>query len=155
MNNSKLRIAAYTRIALDEEYKKEYNESIIEQKKIITDGCNWNFPNCTLDFYTDTNCSGNTFDGRIEYPKLREKLFNKEYDILIFKDLSRFSRPENKEALKELKTIAESGVRIIAIDNHIDYDIDTPDEWWRVLFYFYPLDLARLYEIMKGTQVNG
>ena len=149
MTNNKLRIAAYTRVALDEENKKEYNESIIKQRKIITDGCNRNFPNCTIDFYTDTNCSGMTFDGREEYSKLREKLFNKEYDMLVFTDISRFTRVCNEEVFEELQEITKSGVRIISIGESLVYDTDAPDNWLRVMAYFYPKDVVGLHKIMK------
>jgi hypothetical protein len=58
-----------------------------------------------VDYYEDRDKSGYTFDQRPSYYyDLRPKLLRKEYDILIMKDLSRFSRRTGK-GLAELEEI--------------------------------------------------
>ena len=87
----KFYIAAYCRISLDDDLNKE-NILIENQKAIIEDYVKTNFTNAELDFYEDRDKSGYTFEQREGYQKMRRKLFRNQYDILIIKNLSRFSR---------------------------------------------------------------
>ena len=128
----KFAIAGYCRISVDDELNKE-NTSIENQKAIIEEYVRERFPGSTLDFYEDRDRSGYTFEQRESYQKLRRKLFNKQYDILIIKDLSRFSR-RNGAGLVELEALRDGGVRIIAIGDNIDYP--TNDDWLRIQIYF-------------------
>ena len=98
----KFYIAAYCCISVDDELNKE-NTSIENQKAIIEDYVKTNFPSTELDFYEDRDKSGYTFEQREGYQKMRRKLFRNQYDILIIKDLSRFSR-RNGAGLVELET---------------------------------------------------
>ena len=152
MTNNKLRIAAYTRVALDEENKKENNDSIIRQKTIIENYCSKHFSNYTLDFYIDTNCSGNTFDGREDYPKLRDKLSNNEYDILIAKDFSRIFRQLNEETLNELERILKSGVRLITVDGHMDSELNPMGV---MMLGLTPMSVAKLNKRVKFGKKRG
>ncbi len=128
----KFYIAAYCRISVDDELNKE-NTSIENQKAIIEDYVRTNFPNAELDFYEDRDKSGYTFEQREGYQKMRRKLFRNQYDILIIKDLSRFSR-RNGAGLVELEALRDEGIRIIAIGDNIDYP--TNDDWLRIQIYF-------------------
>ena len=128
----KFYIAAYCRISVDDELNKE-NTSIENQKAIIEDYVKTNFPNSELDFYEDRDKSGYTFEQREGYQKMRRKLFRNQYDILIIKDLSRFSR-RNGAGLVELEALRDEGIRIIAIGDNIDYP--TNDDWLRIQIYF-------------------
>ena len=57
-----------------------------------------------------------------------------QYDILIVKDLSRFSR-RNSYGLVELETLRDVGIRIISIGDNIDYP--TNEDWMRIQIYFF------------------
>ena len=56
-----------------------------------------------------------------------------EYDILIVKDFSRFSR-RNSKGLVELEDLRDAGMRIISIGDNIDYP--TYDDWTAIQFRF-------------------
>ena len=56
-----------------------------------------------------------------------------QYDILIIKDLSRFSR-RNSRGLVELEDLRDAGVRIVAIGDSIDYP--THDDWTNIRLRF-------------------
>lgn len=131
-NYSKLSIAAYCRISVDDELGKE-NTSIENQKAIISEYVELFFPNATVDYYEDRDRSGYTFEQRENYQVMRVKLFSGRYDILIVKDLSRFSR-RNSRGLVEIEDLRDVGIRIIAIGDNIDYP--TNDDWFRIQFYF-------------------
>ena len=126
------KIAAYCRISVDEELDRE-NTSIENQRSIITDFANRKFAGVVLDFYEDRDRSGYTFEQREHYMKLRPQLMNGGYDTLIIKDFSRFSR-RNSKGLVELEDLRDAGVRIIAIDDGIDYP--THDDWMAIQFRF-------------------
>ena len=132
-NMEEFRIAAYTRISVDTELDKE-NTSIENQKAIIDQYCKLHFPTSTVDYYEDRDKSGYTFDQRPDYMRLRPKLMNKQYDILILKDLSRFSRRTGK-GLAEFEDIIETGIRIIAISDDVDYPLK--DDFMKIKLYFF------------------
>ncbi|MDR0861382.1 MAG: recombinase family protein [Oscillospiraceae bacterium] len=127
-----LKIAGYCRISVDEELDRD-NTSIENQKSIIDDFARRKFPDATLDFYSDRDRSGYTFEQREGYQTLRPQLMNLTYDILIVKDFSRFSR-RNSKGLVELEDLRDAGLRIISIGDSIDYP--TYDDWTAIQFRF-------------------
>ena len=153
----KFYIAAYCRISVDDELNKE-NTSIENQKAIIEDYVKTNFPNAELDFYEDRDKSGYTFEQREGYQKLRRKLFKNQYDILIIKDLSRFSR-RNGAGLVELEALRDEGIRIIAIGDNIDYP--TNDDWLRIQIYFFMNEMPvtdtskKVRNVIRRRQQDG
>ena len=153
----KFYIAAYCRISVDDELNKE-NTSIENQKAIIEDYVKTNFPNAELDFYEDRDKSGYTFEQREGYQKMRRKLFRNQYDILIIKDLSRFSR-RNGAGLVELEALRDEGIRIIAIGDNIDYP--TNDDWLRIQIYFFMNEMPvtdtskKVRNVIKRRQQDG
>ena len=114
-----LKIAGYCRISVDEEQDRD-NTSIENQKAIILDYAKRKFPESTVDFYEDRDRSGYTFEQREGYQMLRRRMMNLEYDILIVKDFSRFSR-RNSKGLVELEDLRDKGMRIISVGDSIDY----------------------------------
>ena len=127
-----LSIAGYCRISVDEELDRD-NTSIENQKAIIEDYVRTKFPEAELTFYADRDRSGYNFDQREFYQIMRRKLVRGEHQILVVKDFSRFSR-RNSKGLVELEDLRDSGVRIIAIGDGIDYP--TCDEWVQIQFRF-------------------
>ena len=130
--DEKFRIAGYCRISVDEELDRD-NTSIENQKAIISDYVSKTFPASELNFYEDRDRSGYTFEQRDGYQALRKKMMLHEYDILIIKDFSRFSR-RNSKGLVELEDLRDAGMRIISIGDSIDYP--TFDDWTAIQFRF-------------------
>ena len=89
------RIAGYCRISVDVEADRD-NTSIENQKDIISDYVQRYFPNSELTFFVDRDRSGYTFEQREDYQRMRPYLMTGQYDVLIIKDLSRFSRRKSK-----------------------------------------------------------
>ncbi|WP_369518091.1 stage V sporulation T C-terminal domain-containing protein [Intestinimonas butyriciproducens] len=127
-----LNIAGYTRISVDIEQDHD-NTSIENQKKIIEDYVAEHFPTASLTMYTDRDRSGYTFQQREDYQRMRARLLSGESTVLIVKDFSRFSR-RNSLGLLELETLRDAGVRIISINDGIDYP--TKDDWMLIQFKF-------------------
>ena len=101
---------------------------------IIEDYVKRTFPGSSLDMFVDRDRSGYTFDQREQYQIMRRLMLRHQYDILIVKDLSRFSR-RNGQGLVELEYLRDAGIRIIAIGDNIDYP--TNDDWLRIQIYFF------------------
>ena len=125
-------IAGYCRISVDDELDRD-NVSIENQKAIIQDYVNQRFPGSTLTFYEDRDRSGYTFEQREGYQSMRRGLMRHQYDILVVKDFSRFSR-RNSRGLVELEDLRDAGVRIISIGDNIDFPND--DDWLKIQFQF-------------------
>ena len=125
-------IAGYCRISVDEELDRD-NVSIENQKAIIQDFVAHKFPGSTLTFYEDRDRSGYTFEQREGYQAMRRGLMSHQYDILVVKDFSRFSR-RNSRGLVELEDLRDAGVRIISIGDNIDFPND--DDWLKIQFQF-------------------
>ena len=125
-------IAGYCRISVDDELDRD-NVSIENQKSIIQDYVNQRFPGSTLTFYEDRDRSGYTFEQREGYQAMRRGLISRQYDILVVKDFSRFSR-RNSRGLVELEDLRDAGVRIISIGDNIDFPND--DDWLKIQFQF-------------------
>ncbi len=155
-----LKIAAYTRISVDLELDKD-NTSIENQKTIIGDYCRLHFPTSTVDYYEDRDRSGYTFEQRPDYwQRLRPKLMRGDYDILIVKDLSRFSRRTGK-GLAEFEDLAEKDIRIIAIGDDVDYYQDHIDDWMKIKLYFFVNEMPvtdasrKVSDVIASRQSKG
>ena len=152
------RIAAYTRISVDTELDRD-NTSIENQKAIISDFCRAHFPTSSVVFYEDRDHSGYTFEQRPGYMELRPRLLDHTYDILIVKDLSRFSRRTGK-GLSEFEDLAESGIRIISIGENVDYPAKK-DDWMKIKLYFFVNEMPvtdasdKVSRVIANRQARG
>lgn len=125
-------MAGYARISVDDELDRD-NVSIENQKDIIQDYVQHHFPGSSLTFFEDRDRSGYTFEQREAYQTMRKGLLSHNYDILVVKDFSRFSR-RNSRGLVELEDLRDAGVRIISIGDGIDFPND--DDWLKIQFQF-------------------
>ena len=150
-------IAGYTRISVDDELDQK-NISIENQKAIIEDFVKQKFPGSSLTFYEDRDRSGYTFEQREGYQAMRKKLVAHQYDILIVKDFSRFSR-RNSRGLVELEDLRDAGVRIISIGDGIDFPND--DDWLKIQFQFLINEMPvtdtskKVRNVIKRRQADG
>ena len=150
-------IAGYTRISVDDELDRD-NVSIENQKAIIADFVKQKFPGSSLTFYEDRDRSGYTFEQREGYQAMRRGLMSHQYDILVVKDFSRFSR-RNSRGLVELEDLRDAGVRIISIGDNIDFPND--DDWLKIQFQFLINEMPvtdtskKVKNVIKRRQADG
>ena len=153
----KFDITGYCRISVDDELDRD-NVSIENQKAIIQDFVKQKFPGSTLTFYEDRDRSGYTFEQREGYQTMRNGLMAHQYDILIIKDFSRFSR-RNSRGLVELEDLRDAGVRIISIGDGIDFPND--DDWLKIQFQFLINEMPvtdtskKVRNVIKRRQADG
>ncbi|HIS51498.1 MAG TPA: recombinase family protein [Candidatus Onthomonas avicola] len=150
-------IAAYCRISVDEELDQK-NVSIENQKAILADYARQHFPESNLTFFEDRDCSGYTFEERKGYQKMRRGLLSHQFDILLIKDFSRFSR-RNSKGLGELEDLRDAGVRIIAVGDGVDFPND--DDWFKIQFQFLLNEMPvtdtsrKVKNVIKRRQADG
>ena len=150
-------IAGYCRISVDDELDRD-NVSIENQKAIIQDFVKQKFPGSTLTFYEDRDRSGYTFEQREGYQTMRNGLMTHQYDILIIKDFSRFSR-RNSRGLVELEDLRDAGVWIVSIGDGIDFPND--DDWLKIQFQFLINEMPvtdtskKVRNVIKRRQADG
>lgn len=125
-------IAGYCRISVDTEQDRE-STSIENQKNIIEKFVKDNFQGSSLHLFEDRDRSGYTFEQRENYMTMRRELLERRHSILIVKDFSRFSR-RNSRGLVELEDLRDAGIRIISIDDNVDYPGN--DDWLKIQFQF-------------------
>ncbi len=152
-----LRIAGYARISVDDELDRD-NVSIENQKAIIGDYVKQRFPGGDLTFFEDRDRSGYTFEQREGYQQMRRGLMTHQFDMLIVKDFSRFSR-RNSRGLVELEDLRDAGVRIISIGDGIDFPND--DDWLKIQFQFLINEMPvtdtskKVRSVIKRRQMDG
>ena len=150
-------IAGYARISVDDELDRD-NVSIENQKAIIEDYVKNRFPGSSLTFFEDRDRSGYTFEQREGYQEMRRGLMHHQYDILVVKDFSRFSR-RNSRGLVELEDLRDAGVRIISIGDGIDFPND--DDWLKIQFQFLINEMPvtdtskKVRNVIKRRQADG
>ena len=150
-------IAGYARISVDDELNQE-NVSIGHQKNIIQDYVKQHFPHSTLTFFEDRDRSGYTFEQREGYQAMRKGLMRHQYDILIIKDFSRFSR-RNGRGLVELEDLRDAGVRIISIGDGVDFP--SCDDWLKIQLHFFVNEMPitetskKVKNVIKRRQAEG
>ncbi len=125
-------IAGYCRISVDTEQDRD-NTSIENQRTILENYVKSRFPGSRLQLFEDRDRSGYTFEQRENYQTMRQGLMARQYDILLVKDFSRFAR-RNSRGLVELEDLRDAGVRIISVDDNVDYPND--DDWLKIQFQF-------------------
>lgn len=150
-------IAGYVRISVDDELDKD-NISIEHQRAIINDYVTQHFPHSTLSFFEDRDRSGYTFEQREGYQAMRKGLMSHQYDILIIKDFSRFSR-RNGRGLVELEDLRDAGVRIISIGDGVDFP--SCDDWIKIQLHFFVNEMPitetskKVKNVIKRRQAEG
>ena len=97
----------YMRISTAEERGKQ---KFTRQEKSIQDYCkNQNIEYDEHDVFRD-DCSGKTFD-RPSWKSLKSRL--QAGDTVVFKDISRFTRVDTKEAYEAYMELMKQGIRLL------------------------------------------
>lgn len=115
------KVAAYLRLSKEEfSCEREYN-SITNQKLIIDNYLKEHKEHLLVDYYIDDGYSSTNFD-RPEFQRMLEDIKNKKIDVIIIKDLSRFSRNyiETGNFIEVIFTAM--GVSVISVDENCEID---------------------------------
>ena len=144
------RLAIYLRLSKEDYQKKEESESISNQREYIRNYIKGQkeFKECELIEYVDDGFSG-TNPNRPAYQRLLEDIRNNQVNILVVKDMSRFSR-DYIEMGNYLENIFPfMGIRFISINDAYDSSkerdkgtaLDT--QFKSLLYDFYSKELSQ------------
>ncbi len=157
MEKTPYRIAAYARISVDDDLDNE-NVSIENQKAIMQDYIEHQFPNSVVTYFEDRDMSGYTFAQRPSYQMMKAKLLAHTFDILVVKDFSRFGR-RNSLGLVELENFRDHGIRVISIGDGVDYP--TNNDWLMIQFRFLMNEIPvtetskKIKDVIRKRQKDG
>ena len=118
--------ALYCRLSRDDDLQGDSN-SIINQKNILQKYADDNGFKNTVTF-VDDGYSGTTFN-RLDWQRLMEFVNRDEATTIIVKDMSRLGRDYLKVGYFTEILFPENGIRFIAINNGVDSDKPTDNDF--------------------------
>ena len=110
--------AIYIRLSVEDGDKEESN-SITNQRMLLNQFLKDNSDIEVYDYYTDDGFSGTTFN-RPGFEKLLEDLYEKKFNTVIVKDLSRLGRNYIEVGNYIEKVFPLYNIRFIAVNDQID-----------------------------------
>ncbi|KAF0824767.1 recombinase [Cytobacillus firmus] len=139
-----MRVAGYIRVSTNKEGQKESPEN---QKQMILDFITENHFDL-FDFYTDVQTG--TTDNREGLKRLIQDAENKEFDVIIAKELSRLGR--NVELLYQLRRVADNkGVRLITLDGKVDTQDFSKQAMFGLYAWIYESESQRISDRIKSV----
>ena len=112
----KLRVTFYSRVSTDH---LEQKNSIINQniyfENLIKDNSNWTYVNG----YIDEGVTGTSDIKRRQFMKMIEDAKNDKFDLIITKEISRFSR-NTLDSIKYTRDLLEYGVAVLFLNDNIN-----------------------------------
>ena len=126
LNTSQKITALYCRLSRDDDLQGDSN-SIINQRNILQKYADDNgFKNTVV--FVDDGYSGTTFN-RPDWQRLMEYVNRDEVGTIIVKDMSRLGRDYLKVGYFTEILFPENGIRFIAINNGVDSDKPTDNDF--------------------------
>lgn len=107
--------------------------SVEEQKASIRDYVEKHFPEAELTVFEDRDSCENRFEKREGYAEMKRGLDCGRYDTVVFQSFFAFSRPDRRW-LMVMEKLRDSFIRIISVDDGIDYPI--ADDWLTIQVWF-------------------
>ncbi|PGT88760.1 recombinase family protein [Bacillus sp. AFS040349] len=139
-----MKIAGYIRVSTNNEGQKESPEN---QRHMILDYITEN-QHDLYDFYTDIQTG--TTDNREGLKRLIQDAENREFDVIVAKELSRLGR--NVELLYQLKRVADTkGVRLITLDGKVDTQDYSKQAMFGLYAWIYESESQRISDRIKSV----
>lgn len=109
IDDMKLRVTYYARVSTGKDTQaNSFEGQAITYEARIKNNSNWIY----VDGYKDKGKSGKTIKGRIEFKKMLEDAKANKFDLIITKEVSRFSR-STIDSLMYTKELMENGVGVL------------------------------------------
>ena len=148
--------ALYERLSRDDEQQGESN-SILNQKKYLEDYCrSKGFRN--IRHFTDDGYSGTNFN-RPGFTALLEEVKAGNVGTIIIKDMSRFGRNYLQVGFYTEMLFPDKGVRFIAVNNGIDSNNPTENEFTpflNIMNEWYARDTSKkIKAVFRNRMENG
>lgn len=124
LSNSEKRVIIYCRESRDD-YMINYDR-IETQRDLLIKYCNRNGYTNIIDIVMDNNVSGTDFT---RFDEIKEKITNKQVDVLVMKDSSRLGRNQI-ESLKFVEMLERHGVELLFEGKPYDEDFFPLEAWF-------------------------
>ena len=116
LSNINLRVTYYVRVSTDNVLQiNSLNNQIEYFYEMIKNNSNWEY----IDGYIDEGISGTTDYKRDNFMKMIEDAKNDKFDLIITKEISRFSR-NTLDSIKYTRKLLSYGVCVLFLNDNIN-----------------------------------
>ena len=116
LTNINLRVTYYSRVSTDHlEQQKSLKNQVEHFDEMIKNNINWIY----IDGYIDEGISGTTDLKRNSFMKMIEDARNNKFDLIITKEISRFSR-NTLDSIKYTRELLTYGVGVLFVNDNIN-----------------------------------
>ena len=141
----KLRVTDYSRVSTDHiEQKKSLKNQIEHFDEMIKQNKNWTY----VPGYVDEGISGTTDLKRNNFMKMIEDARNEKFDLIITKEISRFSR-NTLDSIKYTRELLSYGVAVLFINDNINTALPDSELRLTIMASMAQDEIRRLSERVK------
>ncbi|MDO4996670.1 MAG: recombinase family protein, partial [Bacilli bacterium] len=143
--NIKLRVTDYSRVSTNrEEQKSSLNNQVNYFNKYIINNPNWEY----VEGYIDEGISGTTDYKRTNFMRMIEDAKNNKFDLIITKEISRFSR-NTLDSIKYTRELLNYGVAVLFINDNINTALPDSELRLTIMSSLAQDEIRRLSERVK------
>ena len=143
--NIKLRVTDYSRVSTcREEQKSSLNNQVNYFNKYIINNPNWEY----VEGYIDEGISGTTDYKRTNFMRMIEDAKNNKFDLIITKEISRFSR-NTLDSIKYTRELLNYGVAVLFINDNINTALPDSELRLTIMSSLAQDEIRRLSERVK------
>lgn len=145
LTNIKLRVTDYSRVSTNHEEQKSSLKNQIEYfNKYINNNPNWEY----IEGYVDEGISGTTDYKRNNFMRMIEDAKNNKFDLIITKEISRFSR-NTLDSIKYTRELLDYGVAVLFINDNINTALPDSELRLTIMSSLAQDEIRRLSERVK------
>lgn len=116
INDINLRVVIYARVSTDHKEQKNSLANQVEHfKKVIDNNLNWTY----ITSYIDEGLTGTNDTKREQFMKMISDSKNDKFDLIITKEISRFSR-NTLDSIKYTRELLNNGVAVFFVNDNIN-----------------------------------
>lgn len=145
LTSIKLRVTGYSRVSTDHQEQKS---SLTNQKehfeKMIKDNPNWTY----ITSYVDEGISGTSDIKRDNFMRMIEDAKNQKFDLIITKEISRFSR-NTLDSIKYTRELLSHGVAVLFLNDNINTALPDSELRLTIMASMAQDEIRRLSERVK------
>lgn len=145
LTNIKLRVTDYSRVSTDhEEQKKSLKNQVDHFSEYIKTNKNWTY----IEGYVDDGITGTSDVKRTNFMKMIEDARNNKFDLIITKEISRFSR-NTLDSIKYTRELLSYGVAVFFVNDNINTALPDSELRLTIMSSMAQDEIRRLSERVK------
>lgn len=145
LTSIKLRVTDYARVSTDsQEQKKSLQNQVEHFEQYIKENPNWTY----IKGYVDDGISGTSDIKRDNFMKMIEAARNGEFDLIVTKEISRFSR-NTLDSIKYTRELLTYGVAVLFVNDNINTALPDSELRLTIMASMAQDEIRRLSERVK------